>query len=111
MIEYMPSSYYPWVLVGRSFFGLVGDGLYSVQGIILSVYCPDNYEFMVSLVWSSGYLADAMGSLISTLTYDSTNSVSTPFFIASGVCGLSFLSGIILVLLMKKESRRKEKEK
>lgn len=106
MFQARPSGYFPVVLGARALFGLAGDGIYSVQGIILSKYCADNYEFLTSLAWGFGYSADAVNSVLTTMVYDSTSKVSVPFYISAGFCGFSLLAGIILILVLRREDKK-----
>jgi hypothetical protein len=80
----------------RSFFGVSGEGLYTVQSIIVSKFCRDNYEIVLAIALSLPMVFDSINSLVTTRVYDATNSMIIPWYIGISVCLLSLLSGVIL---------------
>jgi hypothetical protein len=54
----------------RSIFGVAGEGIFTVQGLIITKYCKDNFEIVMSIGLSLPFIFDSLNSLVTTRVYD-----------------------------------------
>jgi len=80
----------------RGLFGLGGEGLYSTQCTIVSMYAENEYEFIAGLALSLPFAFDALNSVTTTTVYNETHNLPLCWWIGVGVCFLSVGSGIWL---------------
>lgn len=97
-----PSGFKHISIICRCFFGIAGEVAFGVQGIILAKLAKENYEFLASCCWSSGYFGNSMSAIITTQVYDKTKKVSIPLFIGAFIGLYSLLSSIFLAFYLRK---------
>ena len=74
MLEYQITGYIVVMYIMRCFFGLGGQGIFTVQSIIITNYCEKaDFEIVMSVALSLPYMFDALNSLVTTRAYDLTN--------------------------------------
>jgi MFS family permease len=97
MLQFRPQGYLAILYVMRAFFGLAGEGIFTVQSRIVARYCrKEDFEFVLSMCLSLPFLFYALDSVVTTQLYDSTNAMSVPWYASTAVCLLSFLSGLAI---------------
>lgn len=110
LFTFTPPYFLPMVYVMRSIFGLAGEGLYTAQCIIMSIFAENEYEFLAGLALALPFLFDALNSVTTTAVYNSTNNLPLCWWIGVVVCLLSLGSGIWLnsSILSKQEKDTKD---
>ena len=68
--------------------------MYVLQCLIVTIFGKDEYEFLMGAALAIPFLFDATNSLVTTSVYDSTHSLTLPWYIGCGVCVFSLLAGI-----------------
>ncbi len=75
MVQYQVSAYIIVMYLMRALFGVAGEGIFTVQSIIITKYCKDNFEIVMSVALSLPFVLDSLNSLITTRVYDLTNTM------------------------------------
>jgi len=90
----------------RSIFGVAGEGIFTVQGMIITKYCKENFEIVMSVALSLPFVFDSLNSLLTTHIYDWTETMTIPYLIGVIVCVISLLSGFLIMKLYVKQSNK-----
>ncbi len=69
MVQTRVTGYLVVMYLMRSFFGLAGEGMFVVQGIIVTRFCKDNYEIVLSIALSLPFVFDSLNSIVTTNVY------------------------------------------
>lgn len=96
MVQTQIGGYIVIMYITRCFFGVAGEGIFTVQGLIITKYCKDNLEIVLSVALSLPFIFDSLNSVVTTRVYDSTNSMVLPWYIGIVVCIFSIISAIFL---------------
>lgn len=104
-IQYLWSGYLFVVYCMRGVLGVAGEGIFTVQAMIISRYSSGNYEVVMGLALSLPFLFDSINSIVTTITYDSTHSMALPWVIGCGVCLLSLAAGLALIKIYVNRAR------
>ena len=51
---------------------------------------------VLSMSLSIPFIFDSVNSLVTTQIYNATGNASDPYFVSTGVCGLSIISGLLI---------------
>jgi predicted MFS family arabinose efflux permease len=95
-LEFMITNYL-WLMYGmRSLFGIAGEGMFTVQSVIVAKYAKSDYEIMMGICLSFPFLMDSINSAVTTAVYDATGYMALPWYIGSLVCFISLLAAVIL---------------
>ena len=89
----------------RALFGVAGEGIFTVQSIIITKYCKDNFEIVMSVALGLPFVLDSLNSLITTRIYDMTNTMQYAWYLGVFVCFISLVSGIIIYFVYVKGER------
>jgi len=96
MVQMQIKGYLVILYIARCFFGLAGEGLFTVQGLIITKFCKDNLEIVLSVALSLPYVFDSLNSLVTTRVYDARHSMVFPWYIGIGVSVLSIIAAVAL---------------
>lgn len=93
----VPPYFLPMVYILRSLFGLAGEGLFTAQCTIISIYAEGQYELLAGLSLAIPFVFDALNSVTTTAIYKSTQSVPLCWWVGCFFCLLSVGTGFILI--------------
>jgi MFS family permease len=96
MVQTQVTGYIIIMYVARAFFGIAGEGIFTVQGLIITKFCKDNLEIVLSVALSLPFILDSVNSIVTTRVYDSTNSMSIPWYIGIAVSLTSVIAAFFL---------------
>jgi hypothetical protein len=96
MVQTQITGYVAIMYIARCFFGVAGEGIFTVQCLIITKFCKDNLEIVLSVALSLPYVFDSLNSLVTTRVYDATNSMVLPWYIGIGVSILSIIAAFAL---------------
>ena len=96
MVQTQITGYVAIMYIARCFFGVAGEGIFTVQGLIITKFCKDNLEIVLSVALSLPFVFDSLNSLVTTRVYDATNSMVLPWYIGIGVSILSIIAAVAL---------------
>lgn len=96
MVQTQITGYIVIMYVLRSLFGIAGEGIFTVQGLIITKYCKNNFEMVISVALSLPFLFDAINSVVTTRVYDVTGKMVYPWYIGTAVAFSCIVSGWIL---------------
>jgi MFS family permease len=99
MVQTQITGYIVVMYIMRCFFGVAGEGIFTVQGLIITKFCKDNFEVVMSVALSLPFIFDSLNSLVTTRVYDATNSMIYPWYIGIIVCIFSLIAGLLLYKL------------
>lgn len=109
MVSTRVGGYIIVMYIMRSFFGVAGEGIFTVQGLIITKYCKDNFEIVMSIALSLPFIFDSLNSLVTTRVYDYTSTMVWPWGIGIIVSIVSVISGFLLYFLfIRKGNHRNE---
>lgn len=94
MFEFRPSNYFIIILLMRSIFGLSGEGLFTVQCVVMSIYAESQYEILAGMALALPFIFDAVNSATTTAVYDATLNLPLVWYIGVAVCIFSLICGI-----------------
>lgn len=94
MFEFRPAGYLIGIMAMRSIFGLCGEGLYTIQCVVMSIFAEGEYEFLASIAMALPFAFDSINSVITTAVYDTTLNLPLTWYIGSAVCLVSFGCGV-----------------
>ena len=100
MVVTRTSGYIIIMYIMRSMFGLAGEGMFTVQGLIITKYCKNNFEIVMSIALGLPFVFDSLNSLVTTRVYDYTQTMVWPWSIGIIISVISVLSGFVLYFLM-----------
>jgi MFS family permease len=101
------SGYIILMYIMRSIFGVAGEGIFTVQGLIITKYCKDNFEIVMSIGLSLPFIFDSLNSLVTTRVYDSTQAMIWPWSIGIIVSIISVTSGFVLYFFFIRKGEKK----
>lgn len=98
-------GFYAVLLVLRGFFGISGEGAFTMQAMIIQKIGGKNYDMMMGLCLTVPLFFDAVNSLVSTSVFDATQDAAIPLFICAGMTLVSVISGFVLIYFTKKHKK------
>lgn len=96
MFELRPASYILIIMIMRAVFGAAGEGLFSAQCSIISIYGKKDYEMLMGFGLSAPFMFDALNAVVTPAVYNETENLPLTWYIGSGVCLYSLLMGLYL---------------
>ncbi len=88
---------YKWIVnILRSFFGVSGEALFTVQAVLLTLHAGKHYEVCMGICMCLPFVFDALNSVVTTHVYDATKYMALTWYIAAFVAVLSFLTAVAI---------------
>lgn len=107
----MFTGFYAVLLVLRGFFGISGEGAFTIQAMVVQKVGGKNYDTMMGLCLTVPLFFDAMNSMVATEVFDATKKPEAPLFICAGMCLVSVVSGFVMIYCLKRKKRRERELK
>lgn len=110
LFDFRPDGYIYGVYVMRAISGMAGSCAYTMQGFVMARYASEHYETLTGFGLSLPYLFDALNVTISPLIFDSTKSISLPWYVASALDFLAVISAIIIAIIITRKEKQQKHE-
>ena len=85
LFDLRPSVYIYMVYVLKALGGVAGSCAFTVQGMVIARFAAEYFEMMMGFGISLPFCFDALNVTITPYIYDSTHSISLPWYVATCV--------------------------
>jgi hypothetical protein len=87
----------------RAVFGAAGEGLFTVQALIISNYGKKYYETLMGFSLCIPFIFDAMNCIFTPIIYDATESITLVWYIGALFSFISLICGIFIACILRSE--------
>jgi hypothetical protein len=103
LFDFRPDGYLYGVYAMRAINGMAGSSAFTMQGFIMARYAAQHYETMMGFGLSLPYIFDAICVTLSPYLFESTQSISLPWYVASFVDFFAVISAIIIAVIITRK--------
>lgn len=103
LFDLRPEGYLWMVYILRAIVGMAGSSAFTMQGFVIARYAAEHYELLSGFGLCVPYVFDALNVTITPLIYDATQSISLPWYIASGVDFIAVLAALWISRIVTKK--------
>lgn len=103
LFDLRPEGYLWMIYILRAIVGMAGSSAFTMQGFVIARYAAEHYELLSGFGLCVPYVFDALNVTITPLIYDATQSISLPWYIASGVDFIAVLAALWISRIVTKK--------
>jgi hypothetical protein len=103
MFYFQCSGYKIFIFIFRGIFGVAGEGLYTIQALLISLYGGKHYDMLMGVCICTPFLFSSINDVMTPTIYNYSNSMELIWGIGAIVCLISLIAALMISRILSIE--------